>query len=74
MHLLGITFQNTDFTTYFNNILWVWQTKKKWSIDKIHSEISFSVKHLMILPVKGLFNTFDASSYSSNKFFLQMLR
>jgi len=41
----------------------------KWSIDKIHSEISFTVKHLMMLPVKGLFKTFDASIYSSDKVF-----
>ena len=34
----------------------------KWSIDKPHSEISFIVKHLMMLPDKGAFQTFDAST------------
>lgn len=31
-----------------------------WIIDKIHSEIGFKVKHLMIASVKGNFRQFDA--------------
>jgi polyisoprenoid-binding protein YceI len=32
----------------------------KWSIDTIHSEIQFKVKHLMITNVTGQFSQFDA--------------
>ena len=34
---------------------------KKWTIDAAHSEIGFSVKHMMISKVKGSFNSFDAT-------------
>ena len=42
------------------------KTKEKkprvnWSIDKVHSEISFKVRHLMIAFVKGEFKSFDAN-------------
>lgn len=33
---------------------------KKWTIDAAHSEVGFSVKHMMISKVKGSFNSFDA--------------
>jgi polyisoprenoid-binding protein YceI len=41
----------------------------KWSIDHAHSEISFKVRHLMISYVKGSFETFDASVYTTDKDF-----
>ncbi len=41
----------------------------KWSIDYAHSEISFSVRHLMIAHVKGTFKTFDASIFTRGKDF-----
>ena len=44
-------------------------TKTKWSIDQDHSEIGFSVKHLMISRVKGVFKKFDASIYTIEKDF-----
>lgn len=34
---------------------------KKWTIDAAHSEIGFSVKHMMISKVKGSFTSFDAT-------------
>ncbi|MDP4290484.1 MAG: YceI family protein [Bacteroidota bacterium] len=39
--------------------------KTKWSIDPIHSEISFKVKHLMITNVKGVFKDFSANIYTA---------
>lgn len=33
---------------------------KKWTIDPAHSEIGFSVKHMMISKVKGSFESFEA--------------
>jgi polyisoprenoid-binding protein YceI len=41
----------------------------KWSIDPVHSEISFKVKHLMITNVKGSFKIFNASIYTTEKDF-----
>jgi len=35
-------------------------TKTKWEIDPAHSEISFKVKHLMIINVKGQFTEYNA--------------
>ena len=32
-----------------------------WTLDPTHSEISFSVKHLMITKVRGTFETFDVT-------------
>lgn len=32
-----------------------------WKLDPYHSELSFSVKHLMISKVKGTFGTFDVT-------------
>ena len=41
------------------------QTISKWSIDPIHSEIHFKVKHLMINTVTGSFKKFDATLETS---------
>jgi len=41
----------------------------KWSIDHVHSDISFRIRHLMIAHVKGSFKTFDASIYTTDKDF-----
>lgn len=35
-------------------------TETRWMVDKVHSEIGFKVKHLMIASVKGSFQRFDA--------------
>ena len=32
-----------------------------WTIDTVHSEVGFSIRHLMISKVKGVFENFDAS-------------
>jgi polyisoprenoid-binding protein YceI len=37
-----------------------------WSIDSVHSEISFRVKHLMISTVSGKFGSFEATVESSS--------
>lgn len=44
-------------------------TKTKWNIDKAHSEVGFIVKHLMITNVKGYFNEYDASIYTTDEDF-----
>lgn len=41
----------------------------EWSVDQSHSEISFSIKHLMISNIKGKFKTFDASIHTTGKDF-----
>ena len=41
----------------------------KWSIDSVHSEIGFKVKHLMISNIRGMFKKFDASIYTTDKDF-----
>ena len=45
-------------------------TKTKWVIDPAHSEISFKVKHLMIVNVKGIFTEYNASIYTVGDDFL----
>lgn len=45
-------------------------TKTKWVIDPSHSEIAFKVKHLMIVNVKGIFNEYNASIYTTGEDFL----
>ena len=45
-------------------------TKIRWGIDPVHSEVSFKVKHLMITNVKGVFNEFDASIYTTGEDFI----
>ncbi len=32
-----------------------------WTIDPVHSEVGFSIRHLMISKVKGVFENFDAT-------------
>ncbi|RDW18001.1 YceI family protein [Oceanobacillus chungangensis] len=36
-------------------------TKATWTVDAVHSEIGFSVKHMMISKAKGVFENFDAT-------------
>lgn len=38
----------------------------KWSINPLNSEIGFKVKHLVVSHVKGSFQTFDASIYTTD--------
>jgi polyisoprenoid-binding protein YceI len=45
-------------------------TKTKWTIDPVHSEIGFKVKHLMITNVRGIFKEFDASIYTTGEDFM----
>ena len=45
-------------------------TKTKWIIDPAHSEIGFKVRHLMITNVKGTFNEYDASIYTTGDDFM----
>lgn len=35
-------------------------TREKWTVDLAHSEVGFSVKHMMISRAKGTFDKFDA--------------
>ncbi|RIU96557.1 YceI family protein [Oceanobacillus picturae] len=35
-------------------------TRTVWNVDAVHSEIGFSVKHMMISKAKGVFKEFDA--------------
>jgi len=46
------------------------ETKSKWVIDPVHTEIAFKVKHLMITNVKGVFKEFDASIYTTGDDFM----
>jgi polyisoprenoid-binding protein YceI len=39
-------------------------TKTKWRVDQAHSQIDFSIKHLMFSTIRGSFNEFDASIYT----------
>jgi polyisoprenoid-binding protein YceI len=32
-----------------------------WAIDPVHSEVSFTVRHMMVSKVKGRFNTFEGT-------------
>src|SRR5699024_1647448 len=34
-------------------------TKANWNVDTVHSEVGFSVKHMMISKAKGTFDQFD---------------
>jgi len=44
-------------------------TKTKWSVDQVHSEISFSVRHLLMAKVKGAFKRFDADITTTSRDF-----
>ncbi len=41
-------------------------TATKWAIDAAHSEIAFSVKHMMISTVRGHFESFEGSIHSES--------
>jgi polyisoprenoid-binding protein YceI len=43
------------------------QATSKWTIDPVHSEIHFKVKHLMINTVTGSFKKFDATIETSKE-------
>lgn len=45
-------------------------TKTKWGIDSVHSEIAFKVKHLMFANVRGTFKEFDASIFTTGEDFM----
>lgn len=45
-------------------------TKTKWGIDPMHSQIGFKVKHLMFTNVRGNFNEYEASIYTTGYDFL----
>ena len=45
-------------------------TKIKWGIDSVHSEIGFKVKHLMFANVRGTFKDFEASIYTTGEDFM----
>ena len=46
------------------------QSKIKWMIDPVHSEVAFKVRHLMISHVKGIFSDFEASIYTTGHDFM----
>ena len=45
-------------------------TRTKWSLDPSHSEIGFKVKHLMMTNVRGVFNEYKGSIYTTGDDFL----
>lgn len=45
------------------------ETLTKWTIDTVHSEINFKVKHLVISTVTGKFNSFNATLETENEDF-----
>ncbi len=47
-------------------------TKTKWGIDPVHSEITFTIKHLMITNVRGVFKEFEASIYTTGEDFMSV--
>lgn len=40
--------------------------QSKWTVDKVHSTVKFSVQHLVISEVEGSFRSFDGSIVSKN--------
>ena len=44
-------------------------TLTKWSIDPMHSEVQFKVKHLVISTVSGFFKSFEGSVETENEDF-----
>jgi len=44
-------------------------TKTKWAIDTINSQIGFKVKYLMFTNVRGSFKEFDANIYTTGEGF-----
>ena len=45
-------------------------TKTKWIVDPMHSEVGFKIKHLMVANVRGSFKEFYASIYTTGDDFL----
>lgn len=39
----------------------IYMTKAIWNVDKVHSVVGFTVKHMMISNVKGTFNDFEGT-------------
>ncbi|WP_343637470.1 YceI family protein [Fluviicola sp.] len=46
------------------------QTKSKWVIDTLHSQIGFKVKHLMFTNVRGYFREYDSNIVTESDDFL----
>ena len=42
---------------------------KKWNIDRVHSEVAFKVKHLMVSTVRGSFGSFEGSISANDETF-----
>jgi polyisoprenoid-binding protein YceI len=40
-------------------------TRTKWSLDPSHSQIGFKVKHMMVTNVRGVFNDYSGSIYTT---------
>ncbi len=40
-------------------------TRTKWSLDSSHSQIGFKVKHLMVTNIRGVFNEYSGSIYTT---------
>jgi polyisoprenoid-binding protein YceI len=45
-------------------------TRTKWSLDPSHSQIGFKVKHLMMTNIRGVFNDYNGSIYTTADDFL----
>ncbi len=45
------------------------QTVTKWTIDQMHSELQFKVKHLVISTITGTFNSFEGTVESETEDF-----
>jgi polyisoprenoid-binding protein YceI len=45
----------------------------KWTLDPMHSEITFKVKHLMISTVSGRFNSFNATAVTEGDDFSKLV-
>jgi polyisoprenoid-binding protein YceI len=45
----------------------------KWTLDPMHSEITFKVKHLMISTVSGRFNSFSAAAVTEGDDFSKLV-
>ncbi|WP_370541527.1 YceI family protein [Alicyclobacillus sp. TC] len=41
--------------------------KTVWELDKAHSYVGFSVRHMMVSNVRGVFNDFDATVHTEGK-------
>ena len=43
-------------------------TRNKWSLDLVHNELSFKVKHLIISTVTGYFRNFNITAVKGDDF------